>query len=273
MQVSRTRLQLSAEIMGQRRDEADHAPGLRALGVAGRAPAAVGDVGQIPVPLQPRAHLVERQILVDAVLGAHIPHRHHLDEGEVIAALAAPADELRELVLIGAAQRNAIDLDRETGPPRGLQSVEHLRHPSPAGDLCEFFCVECVEGDIDAPDAEFGEAVREAGELRTVGGEGQLVEIRAEMPGEALDQPDHIAPHQRLAAGQAQFAHAEPDEGRAEPIELLQGEEFLLGKKLHVLRHAIDAAEVASVSDRYAEIRNGTLERIDQRGRARCMHV
>ena len=51
-----------------------------------------------------------------------------------------------------------------------------------------------------------------------------------------------------------ELAHAACDEGRAEPVELLEREQVLLRQEGHVFRHAIDAAEVAAVGDRNAQI-------------------
>src|SRR3546814_7623748 len=81
------------------------------------------------------------------------------------------------------------------------------------------------------------------------------------MPAVAVDQGHDAAAHQRLAAGQAQLAHAHADEGAAEPVEFLEAEHFRLGQERHVFRHAVDAAEIAAVGDRNAQIRNGTAKR------------
>ena len=56
------------------------------------------------------------------------------------------------------------------------------------------------------------------------------------------------------------------DEGRAEPVEFLERQQVLLGQEGHVLGHAIDAAEVAAVGDRHAQIGDRPAERVDQRG-------
>jgi DUF971 family protein len=44
------------------------------------------------------------------------------------------------------------------------------------------------------------------------------------------------------------------DEGGAQPVELLERQHFPLGQEGHVLGHAVDAAEVAAVGHRYAQI-------------------
>ena len=79
------------------------------------------------------------------------------------------------------------------------------------------------------------------------------------------EEAHDVLAHQRLAAGDPELAHAEGDEGGAEPVELLEGQELGLGQELHVLGHAVDAAEVAAVGDRDPQIGDRPGERVDQR--------
>ena len=74
-----------------------------------------------------------------------------------------------------------------------------------------------------------------------------------------------FAPHQRLAAGQAQLAHAEPHEGAAQPVELLERQDLGLRQEGHVFGHAIDAAEVAAIRDRDAQVADMPAEGVDHR--------
>ena len=53
------------------------------------------------------------------------------------------------------------------------------------------------------------------------------------------------------------------DEGAAQPVELLERQDLGLGQEGHVLRHAIDAAEVAAVRHRDAQIGDMPAEGID----------
>src|SRR5580692_3938810 len=83
------------------------------------------------------------------------------------------------------------------------------------------------------------------------------------MAAERAEQGHDVAPHQWLAAGQAEFLDAEPDEGGAHAVELFEGQELGFRQKSHLFRHAIDAAEVAAVGDRYAQIADGSSKRVD----------
>ena len=148
------------------------------------------------------------------------------------------------------------------------ESVEHLRQPAPAGDAGELRRVERVERDVDPAHAAGDELGGVAAELAAVGGERELLERAGrEVARHRVEEGQDALAHQGLAAGDAQLPHAEADEGVAEPVELLERQELRLGQELHVLGHAVDAAEVAAVGHRDAQIGQPPSERIDQ---ARC---
>ena len=156
-------------------------------------------------------------------------------------------------------------LTLKPGLLRRVEPLQHLGEIAPAGDAAELVRVEGIEGDVDPPHAAGGEVPRVAGELRAVGGDGELVEgARIEMAREGAEQGHDVPPHQGLAAGDAQLAHALRDEGRADPVELLEGQKVALGQEGHVLGHAIDAAEVAAVRHRDAQIGDRPAERVHQ---------
>ena len=102
---------------------------------------------------------------------------------------------------------------------------------------------------------------------RAVGGERQV---------EARDLREHrhqalqVAPHQRLAAGEADFLHAEAGEQARQARDLLEREHFVVRDELevvveHLARHAVHAAEVAAVGDRNAQVAQAAPERVRQR--------
>ena len=103
--------------------------------------------------------------------------------------------------------------------------------------------------------------------LRAVGGERQLIQPIAEMARERLHERHDAAPHQRLAAGEPQLAHAARNERAAQPVQFLERQQVGLRQERHVFRHAVDAAEIAAVGHRHAQIGDRPLERIDQRSR------
>ena len=89
----RTRLHDFAEIMRQRRDEAEPPAGLLDAHIARRAAGAVVDVFEREALGEPRAHHRQRQILIEPAF-ADVAERHHLDHGEIHAAAVRPCDQV-----------------------------------------------------------------------------------------------------------------------------------------------------------------------------------
>ena len=94
----------------------------------------------------------------------------------------------------------------------------------------------------------------------------------AEMARQRLDQPHQVLAHERLAAGEPDFAHALGDEGGGQPVDLLERKQILPRQERHGLGHAIDAAEIAAVGDRDAQIGDAPAERVNHGLRRRRHH-
>jgi hypothetical protein len=90
-----------------------------------------------------------------------------------------------------------------------------------------------------------------------------------DVPAERAEKAHYVAAHQWLTAGEAQLFDPQPDEGAAYPIELLEGEQLGFRQKRHFFRHAINAAEVAAVGHRHAQISYCSSKRIDHAWLAR----
>ncbi len=124
--------------------------------------------------------------------------------------------------------------------------------------------VQRVHRHVHAAHADGGQFLGVLRELAAVGGERELVQRAAvEMPAQPAEQRHHVLAHQRLAAGQPELPDAAPDEGRAQSLQLLEREHLGLGQEGHVLGHAIDAAEVAAIRHRDAQVGNMPAEGVD----------
>jgi hypothetical protein len=91
-----------------------------------------------------------------------------------------------------------------------------------------------------------------------------LLSGMAQVAREGTHQAHRVLAHQRLAARDAKLAHALGDERRTQPVEFLERQQIGLRQERHVFRHAVDTAEIASIGDRYAQVRDGALEWVDQ---------
>src|ERR1700693_2362686 len=145
-----------AEIMRERRDEAEPAAGLLHAHVARRTAGAVVDILERVAFAEPRPPHRERQILLEPAF-ADVAERHHLDQREIHATAVRPGYQVAELLLVDAFERHGVDLDGYSGSAGGGDTVEHLLDLAPAGDCPELFRIERVERDIDALDAVGGE--------------------------------------------------------------------------------------------------------------------
>ncbi len=118
-----------------------------------------------------------------------------------------------------------------------------------------------------------GEIAGIFGQLRPIGGQRELVERAGrEMARERGDERHDPAAHQRFAAGKPQLSDPACDERAAHPVELFEREQIGLRQEGHVFRHAIDAAKVATIGHRDAQIGDRPPERVDQRGK-RCFAI
>ena len=86
---------------------------------------------------------------------------------------------------------------------------------------------------------------------------------------QALDQHLEIAAQERLAARDPDLLDAVRDERAREPLDLLEAEELLavheaVAATEHLLRHAVDAAEVAAVGDRDPEVADRPAQGVDR---------
>src|SRR5262245_36687600 len=92
--------------------------------------------------------------------------------------------------------------------------------------------------------------------------------------GQALDQAFQLATQHRLAARHAQLVDPDADEDLRQADDLLVSQYLRLGLPLHSLfGHAVEAAEIAAVSDRNAQIADGAAVTVfKQYWRCRYFH-
>ncbi len=99
---------------------------------------------------------------------------------------------------------------------RGIEALHDDAEVAASRDRGELVGVQTVHRDVDAADAGVSQFVREAGELRPVGGQRQLLQRAGlEMARETADEAHQVAPDQRLAARQPNLARAAAHERRA----------------------------------------------------------
>ena len=174
---------------------------------------------------------------------------------------------LREFVLVDAFERDRVDLDLQACGKRRVDAGQHLVQRAPARDGAEFLGVERIERDIDAPHAGRLDLARH---IWRAASRWWSASARRDRPVRRCRDSELtrvMMPRRTSGSPPVRRSLRTPraTKARAQPVELFQRQNVGLGQEGHVLGHAIDAAEIATVGDRDAQIRDVAAERIDQR--------
>ena len=160
-----------------------------------------------------------------------------------------------------------VDLDgTEPGRLGGLDPLQHLRRPEAAPvHHAKDLVVQAVQADGHSHQPGLLQRLGLPRQQVAVGRHGQVVEARdCRKTG---DQLLHLVADQRLPARYADLLRAQAHEDTGDPLHLLEGQQLGLGQELvplaeNLRRHAVGAAEVAPVGDRYADVAEGPAERV-----------
>ena len=194
------------------------------------------------------------------------PDVHELDEANDVPGPAKPSCDVEDRALVLAPLDDDVHLH---GQPCGRGRVDTRENPGHGKvDVVhrpEHLVVEGVEAHGDAREPCLRERGRLALEERGVGRERDVKAIVD--PDEPLDQPLEIAPQERLATGDPKLVDAQLDERPGHSLDLLEGQKLAPRQEPvlaaeDLLRHAVDAAEVAAVGDGDPQIANRPAERV-----------
>ncbi len=184
--------------------------------------------------------------------------------------------ERDDVAVVDAALHDGVHLHRDAGRRGRVDSLEHARDGEvDVVQRCEGRVVERVEADGDAVEAGARERLGLLREQRAVRRQRDL-QIRNRR--EQLDEVFDVAPDERLAAGDPDRPHAERGEDADDALDLLEAQELLAVEEGVVaaedlLRHAVDAAEVATVGDRDPQRLERPSERVEDRLHQRSVAV
>ena len=250
-----------AKVLADGRDETECALGPRQAVIAGRAVAGAHfrrfQLAQRTLDFL--TDLARRHQPLPPVAADPVPHRHNLDKAQVPAGLHRLPGQVNHLVVVHPPHDDGVDLDRlQPRRVRRLQPGQHVLQPAQPRDGVEPFRVERIQADVDPVQAGGGQFVGVAGQQDAVGRHRQVV--NAGDAGQGAHQVNDSGPRQRLPAGQAYLADAQlsprPDDG----LDFLVAQYLLVRPPGDPLRrHTVDTAQVAAVSDRDAQITDGTI--------------
>jgi hypothetical protein len=239
------------------RDEADHAAPVREAevlrlvgGALGRQRLERAELALDPAPrLGGGDELRERHVRRLAA-----SERHQLDEPDVPVAFERAAREVHDDRIVVIAGHGAIDLDRdEARLDRGRDAGLHLLDRGEAHQLLEPLGIERVKVDVEPLQARLAQRRGEAREQDSVGGHRHVAHTgdRRDAPGDL----DDLGAQRRLAPGEAELPEADGHRGAHHRLDLPRGQKLGRGDEAQPpQRHAVDAAQVAVVDHREAQV-------------------
>ncbi len=182
-----------------------------------------------------------------------VAQRHFLDEAQVQPTGDGEVHQVGDFLGVAALHYHRIELDPlEAGIARRVDPVEHLLQLTGAGDGVEFGGIQAIQADVQPLDPGARQRCCKLDQLRAIGGHHQFAQ--AGQGRDALAETDDALAYQRLATGEANLLHPQADEDARDALQLLQTEHLLARQEGHVLGHAVDAAEVATVGHRHAQV-------------------
>lgn len=251
-----------AEIMRQRRDEPEPPARFGDAYIACRAAGAIITIFQLVAACEVRADKRKRQVLIHA-RRVDFAERHGFDQRQIHPAAMRPEQHGFDLVLVHLFERHHVDFHRQSCRLCGIDSGQHLFQIATARDGAEFGGVTCVERNIDASHPSRMQFARETRELAAICRECQFTEPVSKPRAQPPEELHHIAAHERFSARYANALHAFAHKSHAQPFQFFQRQKLRPRQEWHVLRHAIDATEIATVCHRNPEIGNPAAKRID----------
>ena len=173
-----------------------------------------------------------------------------------------------DAVVVGAALDDGVHLHAQAGGRGRVDSVEHALHGKvDVVERAKRCVVDGVEAHRDAVESRLCERLGLLREQRAVRRE---CDLEAGNLAQQLDEVLDVPPHERLAAGDPHDAHAEAGEDGGDASDLLEAQElFALEEDMvaavDLLRHAVDAAEVAAIRDRDPERLERAVQLVEER--------
>ena len=170
-----------------------------------------------------------------------------------MAAALEVAGERDDLVVVGPALHDRVDLHLQAGRRRSVDPVEDATDgETDVVHGSERLVVERVEAHRD-PRQPRGDERRCL--LGQQGAVRRQCHVEVADRGQPADEYLEVAAQERLAARDPDLLDTVGDEDAGEPLDLLEREQLLavhepVAASEHLLRHAVDAAEVAAVGDR-----------------------
>ena len=180
----------------------------------------------------------------------------------------ANSHEFAELVVVDAAHRDGVELERTKTGCRGRRDpVEHIAQAVAAGELPEPLGTQGVERDVEPAESCVDQVGQHGGKADPVRRHRDLdaIPLRARDRGEPAHDLDDVAPQQRLAACEPERRDAGGGSDPRDPLDLVERQDARAGEPfVALLGHAVGAAQRAAVGERDAQIAMDAAVRVDE---------
>src|SRR5260221_6215565 len=212
----------------------------------------VGNLHQLPLRVNAPVDFLggDHQFARPVAVGVE---RHEFDEAHDYTAVAGEGGEGFHFVFVEAADEDGVDFcGAERRILGGVDSAHHGVIGAGTGDFFKLDGIERIEADVDAVQAGGDQGRNALGQEVTVGGHGN---VRDTQFIQFVQEGFRTRANQRFAAGDAHFLDAKTHKDARQAFELWPGQNLIvLAVIFGVGGAAIDAAEVAAVGDRDAEV-------------------
>ncbi len=191
------------------------------------------------------------QVIAPAAL---VLQRHQLDEAHVPWMAQRQRGHVLQLIVVQPAGGDHVDLDRLQPAVLGCLNAlpDPLDRPA-AGDSRVALRPQRVQADVDPPQTGGSQPGRLTGEQRAVGGQGDVLNPRD--GGQHLHQALQALSDERLASGQPHLADSMRGSRPHHRGNFLIGQDGGMRLPCDAFRrHTVHAAQIAAVSDGYAQI-------------------
>ncbi|MCY1523622.1 hypothetical protein D9M68_585260 [compost metagenome] len=190
-----------------------------------------------------------------------------------MAGVAEALGHRQDLAVVQAAPHHHVHLHRrQAGLGGGIDATQYVvRREAAVAHALEHGGIQRVQADSDAREPRPRKIGGLAGQHAAVGGQGEIqrAALRRAQSGQQAHQVLEVLAQQRLAAREADLFHAQAGEDARQATDFFEGEQRRMRHEgiaavEHFARHAVRAAEVAAVRDRYPQIAQGTRAQVER---------
>src|SRR6056297_1569015 len=206
------------------------------------------------------------------VPGKHLPgvpapfriERHELNKPQRQIPRRGELDQRDRLFLDNPANRQRIQANfLKLRLQRRIDAGQHSIKSLSAADFFKSRFAKCIKADVQTLQTGRSQRGSLLGQQNPIGRQRHIFD--AGNGHKLLHQLRQVFPHQRFATGQPQILNTDRREEGDQPMNLFEREDLLFGQKRDVLRrHAVKAADVATVGDADAEAAVCPAKAVDQ---------